>query len=67
MAVSAHRDGAAGNDRAALAVIEQADPPRRLVHTYRFLFSEEMKAEGSTRGTWEMEKVAAGFSRLTVH
>jgi hypothetical protein len=36
------------------------------VHTYRFLFSNEMKAEGFTRITWEIEPVASGFSRLTV-
>jgi hypothetical protein len=36
------------------------------VHTYRFLFSDEMKAEGFTRITWEIEPVASGFSRLTV-
>lgn len=46
--------------------IEEADPPRKLVHTYRFLFSEAMKAEGFTRVTWEIEKVTAGFARLTV-
>jgi hypothetical protein len=32
----------------------------------RFLFSEATKAEGFRRVTWEIEKVAAGFSRLTV-
>ena len=47
-------------------VVEEADPPRKLVHTYRFLFSDDTKAEGFTRVTWEIEKVAAGFSRLTV-
>ena len=47
-------------------VVEEADPPRKLVHTYRFLFGEAMQAEGFTRVTWEIEKVAAGFSRLTV-
>jgi uncharacterized protein YndB with AHSA1/START domain len=47
-------------------VVEEADPPRKLVHTYRFLFSEANKAEGFTRVTWEIEKVSAGFSRLTV-
>lgn len=47
-------------------VVEEADPPRKLVHTYRFLFSDEMKAEGFTRVTWEIEKVANGFSRLSV-
>jgi uncharacterized protein YndB with AHSA1/START domain len=47
-------------------VVEAADPPTRLVHTYRFLFSDQNKAEGFTRVTWEIEKVSAGFSRLTV-
>jgi uncharacterized protein YndB with AHSA1/START domain len=44
----------------------ESDPPRRLVHTYRFLFNDSHKAEGFTRVTWAIEKVAAGFSRLTV-
>jgi len=44
----------------------EADPPRKLVHTYRFLFSAETKAEGFTHVTWEIEQSAPGFSRLTV-
>ncbi len=44
----------------------EADPPRKLVQTYRFLFSEENKAEGFTRVTWEIEAATATFSRLTV-
>lgn len=47
-------------------VVEHADPPRKLVHTYRFLFTDAMKAEGFTRVTWEMDNVANDFSRLTV-
>jgi uncharacterized protein YndB with AHSA1/START domain len=47
-------------------VVEEADPPKKLVHTYRFLFSDAHKAEGFTRVTWEIEKAAAGFSRVTV-
>ena len=47
-------------------VVEQADPPRKLVHTYRFLFSDAHIAEGFTRVTWEIEKVSAGFCRLSV-
>ena len=47
-------------------VVEHADPPKRLVHTYRFLFNDQTKAEGFTRVTWEIEKMSAGFSRLTV-
>jgi uncharacterized protein YndB with AHSA1/START domain len=46
--------------------VVESDPPRRLVQTYRFLFSDEMKAEGFTRITWEIERAASGFSRLTV-
>jgi uncharacterized protein YndB with AHSA1/START domain len=44
----------------------EADPPRRLVQTYRFLFSDATKAEGFTRITYEIEPTASGFSRLTV-
>jgi uncharacterized protein YndB with AHSA1/START domain len=44
----------------------EADRPRKLVHTYRWLFSEANKAEGFTRVTWEIEETRSGFSRLTV-
>ena len=47
-------------------VVEEADPPRRLVHTYRFLFSDAMKDEGFTRLTWEIAQVAPEFCCLTV-
>src|SRR5262245_66628585 len=43
-------------------VVEEADPPRKLVHTYRFLFSDAMKAEGFTRAAWETGKGATGSS-----
>jgi uncharacterized protein YndB with AHSA1/START domain len=43
-----------------------ADPPKKLVQTYRFLFSDENKNEGFSRVTWEIEPTQAGFSRLTV-
>ena len=46
-------------------VVEESDPPRRLVHTYRFLFSDVMKDEGFTRLTWEIEQVSDSC-RLTV-
>ena len=42
------------------------DAPTKLVHTYRFLFSDANIAEGFTRVTWEIEKSAGGFARLTV-
>jgi uncharacterized protein YndB with AHSA1/START domain len=44
----------------------EADPPRKLVQSYRFLFSAEHQAEGFTRVTYEIEHAAKGFCRLTV-
>jgi uncharacterized protein YndB with AHSA1/START domain len=44
----------------------EAHPPRKLVHTFRFLFTAEHRAEGFTRVTWEIEPTTAGFCRLTV-
>jgi len=46
--------------------VVEADPPRKLVQTYRFLFNEATKGEGFTRLTWEIEPTQAGFCRLTV-
>jgi DNA-binding transcriptional ArsR family regulator/uncharacterized protein YndB with AHSA1/START domain len=44
----------------------EADPPSRLVHTFRFLFTEAQRAEGFTRITWEIEATPGGFTRLSV-
>jgi uncharacterized protein YndB with AHSA1/START domain len=44
----------------------EADPPRKLVQTWRFLWSEEIKAEGPTRVTFEISESDAGVSKLTV-
>jgi len=45
----------------------EADPPRRLVHTMVAFFSEEAKAEGSTRVTWEIEPVGDSCRLLLTH
>ena len=44
----------------------EADPPRRLVQTYRFNWSPELLAEGFTRVTWETQDEGEGITRLTV-
>jgi uncharacterized protein YndB with AHSA1/START domain len=44
----------------------EADPPHKLVQTYRFLFTEEQRKEGFTRITWEIVPTGKGFCRLTV-
>jgi uncharacterized protein YndB with AHSA1/START domain len=46
--------------------VVEVNPPRKLVQSLRFLFSEENKAEGFTRITWEIEPTGAGFCRVTV-
>jgi uncharacterized protein YndB with AHSA1/START domain len=46
--------------------VVEADPPRRLVQTWRFLFDPELAAEGFTRVTWEIEQDDGGISSLTL-
>jgi uncharacterized protein YndB with AHSA1/START domain/DNA-binding transcriptional ArsR family regulator len=45
--------------------VVEVDPPRRLVHTMVALWSDEVKAEGASRVTWEIEPIADSC-RLTV-
>jgi uncharacterized protein YndB with AHSA1/START domain len=46
----------------------EVDAPRRLVHTWRFLYDPELMAEGYSNVTWEIEDTegAEGVSKLTV-
>ena len=44
----------------------EADPPRRLVQTWRPLWDPEMKAEGFKRVTWDIEPGEGGVTTLTV-
>jgi uncharacterized protein YndB with AHSA1/START domain len=44
----------------------EVDPPRRLVQTFTALWSDEVKAEGESRVTWEIEPVGDDSCRLTV-
>ena len=43
----------------------EVDPPRRLVQSFNALWSDDVKREGSSRVTWEIEPVADSC-RLTV-
>ncbi|MGB8651615.1 MAG: metalloregulator ArsR/SmtB family transcription factor, partial [Mycobacteriales bacterium] len=43
----------------------EADPPRRLVHTMVALWGEDVRSEGSSRVTWEIEPVGDSC-RLTL-
>jgi uncharacterized protein YndB with AHSA1/START domain len=45
--------------------IVEADPPRKLVQTWRMLMDPGLEAEGFTRLTWEIEQME-GACRVTV-
>ena len=40
----------------------EADPPRRLVQTWRMLLDPQSEAEGFTRLTWDIEEDGGGVS-----
>jgi uncharacterized protein YndB with AHSA1/START domain len=44
----------------------EVDPPRRLVQSFNALWSDEVKSEGTSRVTWEIEPVGDDSCRLTV-
>jgi uncharacterized protein YndB with AHSA1/START domain len=44
----------------------EADPPHKLVQTWRMLMDETMTAEGFTRLTYEINEGKGGVSRLTL-
>ena len=47
--------------------ILEADPPHRLVHTLTALWSDEVKSEGASRVTWEIEPVGDSCRLLLIH
>src|SRR5438094_5147245 len=73
--VETHSDWTQGSSYRASAVAAgidiaegenlEVDPPRRLVQSFRALWSEDVKREGTSRVTWEIEPVGDSC-RLTV-
>ena len=47
-------------------VVKEAEPPHRLVHTWRALYDAETAAEQHSRVSWEIEQQDGGISKLTV-
>jgi uncharacterized protein YndB with AHSA1/START domain/DNA-binding transcriptional ArsR family regulator len=45
----------------------EVDPPRRLVQTFTALWSDEVKAEGPSRVTWEIEPVEDSCRLRVIH
>ncbi len=74
--VQTHSDWAAGSTyRAGVpGVVDIAEgenlvvePPRLLVQTFKALWSDEVKAQGTTRVTWEIEPVGDSCRLTVVH
>ena len=53
-------------DVAVEGEVVEADPPRKLVQTWRMVMDEAMAAEGFTRLTYEIAEGKDGVSKLTV-
>jgi len=47
--------------------ILEIDPPHRLVQSYRALWSDEAKAEGTSRVTWQIEQIADSCRLTVIH
>jgi uncharacterized protein YndB with AHSA1/START domain len=45
----------------------EVDPPRRLVHTMVALWSDEVKSEGASRVTWEIEPIGDSCRLMVIH
>ena len=45
----------------------EVDPPHKLVHTMTALWSDEVKQEGASRVTWEIEQVADSCRLVVTH
>ena len=47
--------------------ILEVDPPRRLVQSMRALWSDEVKSEGTSRITWEIDPIRDSCRLLVTH
>ena len=47
--------------------ILEIDPPRRLVQSFRALWSDDVKSEGTSRVTWEIEQVGDSCCLTVTH
>src|SRR5947209_1414950 len=45
----------------------EVDPPRRLVQSFTALWSDDVKAEGTSRVTWEIEPIGDSCRLLVIH
>jgi uncharacterized protein YndB with AHSA1/START domain len=58
---------AAGSTPIAEGENLEVDPPRRLVQSFNALWGENVRAEGTSRVTWEIEQIADSCRLTVVH
>ena len=67
-AVGASYNGATPDGRVLMGGENlEVDPPRRLVQSFNALWSDDVKAEGTSRVTWEIEPVGDSCKLLVIH
>jgi uncharacterized protein YndB with AHSA1/START domain len=64
---SEYRSGVPGVVEIAAGENLEVDPPRRLVQTFQALWSEDVKGEGTSRVTWEIEPVGSSCRLCVTH
>jgi uncharacterized protein YndB with AHSA1/START domain len=64
---SEYRSGVPGVVEIASGENVEVDPPRRLVQTFRALWSEDVEREGTSRVTWEIEPVGDSCRLAVTH
>ncbi|HEU4706012.1 MAG TPA: SRPBCC family protein [Solirubrobacterales bacterium] len=64
---SEYRSGVPGVIEIASGENLEVDPPRRLVQSFDALWSEEVKSEGTSRVTWEIEPVGSSCRLRVTH
>ncbi len=64
---SEYRSGVPGVVEIAAGENLEVDPPRRLVQTFRALWSDGVRGEGVSRVTWEIEPVGSSCQLRVVH
>lgn len=64
---SEYRSGVPGAIEIAAGTNLEVDPPRRLVQSFTALWSEDVRREGESRVTWEIEPVGSSCRLRVTH
>jgi uncharacterized protein YndB with AHSA1/START domain len=64
---SEYRAGVPGVIEIAAGENLEVDPPRRLVQSFNALWSDQVKSEGTSRVTWEIEPVGSSCRLRVTH